>query len=59
MCEIAPFQMKCENEKYDLTCCRVHKLMCAWTELMNNIPIVRWFYSDYYRCPDFDFDKEV
>ena len=57
MCEIAPFQMKCENEKYDLTCCKVHKLMCAWTELMSHIPIVRLFYPDYYRCPD--FDKEV
>ena len=53
MCEIAPFQMECVNDEYDLTCCRIHKLYCAITELFQSIPLYGR-YIENYRCPGFE-----
>ena len=53
MCEIAPLQMKCVYEGFDMTACAVHKLNCALTELDQAIP----FFGKYipsYQCPDFE-----
>lgn len=53
MCQIAPFQMKCVNEEFDLMACQCHKLYCALTELKQEIPFVGKYVPDY-RCPDFE-----
>lgn len=60
MCEIAPFQMKCELEENSskLMSCAVHKLYCAGTELMQSIPVFGNYVNDY-RCGDFMPHKEV
>ena len=52
MCDIAPFQMKCEYE-YDLICCQAHHLYQALNNMYQLIPIVRNFVGEYH-CPDFE-----
>ena len=55
MCDIAPFQMKCEYDdfQHDLFCCRSHHLCQAFNNLYRSIPIVKEFVSEYH-CPDFE-----
>lgn len=57
MCQIAPFQMKCELEKGNCLACAVHKLSCATTELKQKIPFFGTSVPDYH-CPDFEPDPE-
>ena len=52
MCECAPLGTTCENEEYDLTCCAVHRLTLAITELYQSIPLISRIIPDY-ECPDF------
>lgn len=53
MCDIAPFQMKCEYDECDLLCCRTHHLYQELSNLYQSIPIVRKFVKEYH-CPDFE-----
>lgn len=53
MCDIAPFQMKCVYEDFDLTVCAVNKLCFALTELKQSIPFFGKYVSEY-RCPHFE-----
>ena len=53
MCDIAPFQMKCSCEEFNTAFCSVHKLNCAFTELLQEIPFMGK-YVPYYKCPDFE-----
>lgn len=57
MCQIAPFQMKCELEKGNCLACAVHKLSCATQELKQKIPFFGKYVPDYH-CPDFELDSE-
>ena len=55
MCDISPFQMKCEYDdvQHDLICCGVHHLYQALSNIYQSIPIVREFVGEYH-CPDFE-----
>lgn len=53
MCDIAPFQMKCEYEDYDCVSCAVHHLYQAFSNLLQSIPIVKRF-TEPYKCPQFE-----
>lgn len=58
MCDIAPFQMKCEKEecKDKLASCAVHHLYQAVNELYLQLPIIRHFVEPYH-CPDFEIKR--
>lgn len=50
MCDIAPFQMECENEEFkcDLIVCAVANLNQAVNNLLTEIPIVGMFIRPYH-----------
>lgn len=50
MCDIAPFQMKCENEEYkcNLTVCAVAHLNQALNNVLTEIPILGKFIPEYH-----------
>lgn len=60
MCDIAPLQMTCKNEKYKdrLTSCAVHHLYQAFSNLFQSLPIVRAIVSEYH-CPEYKPKVEV
>lgn len=54
MCDIAPFQMKCENDefKHGLTCCAVYHLRQSWNNLLKSFPVIG-NYIPTYHCEGF------
>lgn len=60
MCDIAPFQMECENDefKHDLMCCRASYLRQAWNNFLTAIPILGRFVSAYH-CECFEMKGGV
>ncbi len=54
MCDIAPFQMKCENDEFHdkLDCCIFAHLSQAWNNLLHSIPIIGDWFPEYH-CPHF------
>lgn len=58
MCDIAPFQIKCEYEDDDCVACAIHHLYQAFSNLQQSIPIVKRF-AEPYKCPQFEIAKEM
>lgn len=57
MCEIAPFQMRCEYEDHDCVRCASEKIRFALVEAVGSIPILGYFTKSY-RCEMFMPSKE-
>ena len=59
MCDIAPFQMKCENEgcKDKFSSCAVYHLNQAFNEMLLQLPIINQIVVPY-RCPDFEIKRK-
>ena len=59
MCDIAPLQMKCENDEFNnkLDCCIHAHLSQAWDNLLHSIPVIGERFPEYH-CPHFEPYKE-
>ena len=54
MCELAPFQMECENDefKHKLRCCSVYHFRQALNNFNSTLPIIGRFVEPYH-CEGF------
>lgn len=59
MCDIAPLQMKCENDEFNnkLDCCIHAHLSQAWDNFLHSIPVIGDRFHEYH-CPHFEPYKE-
>lgn len=58
MCEIAPFCMKCEMEKYrPNVVCSANALFYYWNEMLQDIPLIGRLIEDYH-CQHFKKDED-